>query len=283
MILDNPRQIAQDAIKASVAKDIWDRNAEFVRKLREEVNSHPVTRHPAIKALSEGRFDKETLKTVHLEYRHAIVQVFTDALLMAQATSRQLEDRVGLAPGTKMQARFLLTLNDLDEFGFKPGTDKNGYYKGNPLLAHYPLFEALMDDYGIPQEVRQKYQPSDIARKTRDCLESSFDDFLLVTTLLAVGELEVVLFSPPLRKATEKVGLRTDQGYYFVHGTTEEQEVEAADDDHEADLWYLVTQGLTPDRYEDVRNKAIEYSDVWYKFWDHQMSLLDNKATAAAS
>lgn len=107
---------------------------------------HPVSHHPAIETLNNGEINKENLKRIHLEYRHAIVQTFTDALLMAQYQTKQLEPR--LHAGAKMFPRCLLSLNIFDEFGFRPGTDKDGYYQGNPEYAHYPLFEDVLDDFG---------------------------------------------------------------------------------------------------------------------------------------
>jgi hypothetical protein len=62
----------------------------FLKELRAEISNHPVSTHPAIQLLNDGVIDKETLKHIHLEYRHAIVQVFTDALLMAQFQTKQL-------------------------------------------------------------------------------------------------------------------------------------------------------------------------------------------------
>ncbi len=41
-----------------------------------------------------------SLNKNHLEYRHAIVQIFTDALLMAQFQTKQLEPK--LHSGAKM-------------------------------------------------------------------------------------------------------------------------------------------------------------------------------------
>ncbi|NAR61471.1 hypothetical protein GPS58_13785 [Acinetobacter haemolyticus] len=35
----------------------------------------------------------------------------------------------------------------LDEFGFRPGVDQDGYYSGNPEYAHYPLFEDVLNDF----------------------------------------------------------------------------------------------------------------------------------------
>ena len=65
------------------------------------------------------------------------MQTFTDALLMAQFQTKQLEPR--LHAGAKMFPRFLLSLNIFDEFGFRPGLDKDGYYQEilNMLIIPY--------------------------------------------------------------------------------------------------------------------------------------------------
>lgn len=271
--LDNPRQSAIAAMKASIPASRWEQNMLFVGRLREEIRHHPVSQHPAIQALNKGLFDRESMIKIHLEYRHAIVQVFTDALLMAQHQSLQLEPR--LAPGSKMPARFLLTLNILDEFGYRPGLDQNGYYQGNPAYAHYPLFERVLDEFGVSQVERRQYAPSGIAQIVRQFLVDSYSDYISVAALLAVAEEEVILFSPPLRRNTGVLGLDVDQGYYHVHGTTEDDTADANDDDHEDDLWLILAQAVQPEQYESLRSLCLCYCTLWSDFWSLQMRLLE--------
>ncbi|ENP5932890.1 hypothetical protein ACDZ46_004011, partial [Acinetobacter baumannii] len=224
----------------------------------------------AIETLNNGEINKENLKRIHLEYRHAIVQTFTDALLMAQYQTKQLEPR--LHAGAKMFPRCLLSLNIFDEFGFRPGTDKDGYYQGNPEYAHYPLFEDVLDDFEVTEEERQSYQPTEIAHQVREFLENSYKDYKAVSALLAVAEEEVILYSPPLRKATSAVGIAVEGGgYYHVHGVSEDETAEAADDDHEEDLWFILMQACTEEDYTYLENLCLEYCDLWEKFWDVQM------------
>uniref|UniRef100_UPI0022554F92 hypothetical protein n=1 Tax=Dyella silvatica TaxID=2992128 RepID=UPI0022554F92 len=204
------------------------------------------------------------------EYRHAIVQIFTDALLAAQLQSRQLEPR--LQPGAKLAPRFLLTLNDLDEFGFRPGLDVDSYYRGNPAYAHYPLFERVLDDYGIEPHVRESYVPSQSSQSVREYLDQSYGNYLDVVVLLAAAEEEVILFSPPLREATRALGINVDDGYYFVHGVSADETSDAADDDHEDDLWLILTQALTPDQYMRVQALCLRYCDLWAEFWTAQLA-----------
>ncbi|WP_218156322.1 hypothetical protein [Dyella sp. OK004] len=275
--LDQPRKKAVAAMRASIPDDAWRRNAAFVENLRHLIAHHPVARHRAIGVLNSGALDRATMRAIHLEYRHAIVQIFTDALLAAQLQTRQLEPR--LHPGAKLAPRFLITLNDLDEFGFRPGFDADGYYRGNPSYAHYPLFERVLDDYGITAQARQSYVPSSIARAVREFLEQSYGNYLDVTVLLAAAEEEVILFSPPLREATRALGINVNDGYYYVHGISEDASAEAADDDHENDLWLILTQALTPDQYQRVQQICMRYCDLWEQFWTAQLERLQT-ATA---
>jgi hypothetical protein len=272
--LNNPRQLAKDAIKASVPATLWLENQKFVNELRRSLKIHPVATHPAIAALNQSLFDKEQLKRIHLDYRHGVVQVFTDALLMAQYQTRQLEPR--LASGSKMYARFLVTLNNLDEFGFQPGVGEEGY-RGNPYNAHYPLFERVLDTLGTSVDDRSKYIPTEISDRIRKYLEQSYDSLCSLTTLLGVIEEEVILFSAPLRENASTVGVNVGSGYYFCHGTTEDLEVDANDDKHQDDLWHVLMQALTPDQYTEVANLCNTYCDLWVEFWDEQMNLLSVK------
>ena len=269
---NNPRQQAKETIRASIPPDLWLANSDFVAQLSHKVKNHQVAIHPAIDILNRGTFNQEQMVAIHLDYRHAIVQIFTDALLMAQYQTCQLEPR--LTPGSKMYARFLITLNDLDEFGFRPGLDKYGYYLGNPSQAHYPLFEKVLDQLGVSQHQRKRYLPTKVARQTRQFLENAYGDLCSVVSLLAVAEEEVVLFSAPLRENTRAVGIDVSSGYYACHGSNEDLLADARDDDHANDLWYVLTQALTPQRYDEIEKLVQEYCDLWVKFWDAQTSLL---------
>lgn len=268
--MDNPRKIAKKLIQRSLPLEVWDKNTKLSMQLQEKLSKHPVNSHRIIDMLNQGKFDKAKMKYIHLEYRHAIVQIFTDALLMAQYQSKQLEPR--LAPGSKIASRFLLTLNNLDEFGFRPGEDKNGYYRGNPKLAHYPLFEDLLDDYGITDHERLSHKPSKIAKQVRDFLEHSYHHFHLLIALLAVAEEAIVInFSPPLRKNTAMIDVEVNNGYYFVHGTSDQEDTKAYDDDHKDDLWFILTQAFTEDDYNFIEKKCLKYCDLWREFWDYQI------------
>jgi len=57
------------------------------------------------------------------------------------------------------------------------------------------------------------FQPS--ASRVRQYLEATYTDFSAVTSLLAVAEEEVVLFSAPLRENAKTVGVTVSSGYYL--------------------------------------------------------------------
>lgn len=268
--LNNPRRNALDAMKKSVTPSEWKRNTEFCESLKLKLRAHPMCQHPVLALLREGRLSLNAVQLVHLEYRHAIVQVFTDALLMAQAQARQIEPR--LPPGAKMAPRFLLTLNVLDEFGFCPGLDRSGYYRGSPQFAHYPLFESVLDDLGISPRERADYSPSGYASELQSFLQAAFFDYLSVLALLAAAEEQVIIFSPALRQAAAGVGADVGTGYYHVHGTSGQEGVDAHDDDHEDDLWAALTQALTPNDFARIEQIVLAYLDLWTRFWDHQQS-----------
>ncbi|KHO13882.1 hypothetical protein NT90_18825, partial [Acinetobacter baumannii] len=80
---NNPRKKALAGMKQSISAELWDKNLNFLNQLRVKISKHPVSHHPAIEILNNGEISKQNLKRIHLEYRHAIVQTFTDALLMA--------------------------------------------------------------------------------------------------------------------------------------------------------------------------------------------------------
>jgi hypothetical protein len=266
---EGPRRKAIAAMRNSLSAAAWNGNAEFITKLRTAIRQHPVASHPAIAALNSGTLPLAVMRHIHLEYRYAIVQIFTDALLMAQHLSHRLEPR--MPPGSKMPARFLLTLNDLDEFGFRPGTDSHGHYSGNPAYAHYPLFEAVCDDLGLSTAQRTEYAPSSIAQQVRSYLEAAYTDYDAVVALLAVAEEEVILYSPPLRQATKGLGIDVTTGYYFVHGVSTDETAAAADDAHEDDLWIILNQALEPRRHAAIQAMCLHYCDLWDKFWTEQL------------
>jgi hypothetical protein len=125
---------------------------------------------------------------------------------------------------------------------------------------------------------RSNFIPSSSARVVRDFLECSFDRYISVVALLAVAEQEVILFTPALRRAVAKLGINVDDGYYFVHGISDDDTANASDDYHENDLWHVLTQAITVDDYESISAQCMQYMDMWVRFWDRQAMLMNEDA-----
>jgi len=88
MEINNPRQLAREAIKASPAA-LWSENERFVANLRQRFNaaSHCSSSNSSTETKC---FNREQLQRIHLEYRSCYCAEFTDALLIAQYQSYQL-------------------------------------------------------------------------------------------------------------------------------------------------------------------------------------------------
>ncbi|WOD37249.1 hypothetical protein [Nodosilinea sp. E11] len=263
------RYIAKQAIEQSIPKSTWEKNERFTQHLLSQLKKHPISSHSVIEALNSSRFKKEELKLIHLDYRHAIVQIFTDALLAAQFQCRQLEPK--LKPGSKMFPRFLLSLNVLDEFGFAVGS-MDELYLGSPYNAHYPLFEELLCELGIGLNECETYVPSSISKQLREYLENSYSDLVSVVSLLAIAEEIVILFSAPLRESIKPLGIQVNSGYYSCHGSSSDSQAKAADDVHASDLWCIATQSLECEKYKDIEYMCQKYCDLWMDFWNFQMN-----------
>lgn len=262
-----PRESARKMLQEMTGHERFSKNTEFILKLRKKISVHSLSKNPTRSFMLRGGFDLEGIKKIHLEYRYAIVQPFTDALCAAQFRSYQLEDKGLCPPGGKLVPRFLLNLNCLDEFGFTPTCNDLKYYTGNPKYAHYPLFEEVMKKIGVNPSEYNKFIPSPEAQKAKELLLSSFEKFEEIITLLAVGEIQVILFSNALKVNTIKKGVDVSQGYYQVHGTEALGEINAHDDDHEDDCWAILASAITEDDYKRIETLAMTYLDAWDNFW----------------
>lgn len=277
--LDNPSENARLLMRSSVDESLLLQNEVFCSQLLHDIKSHPLFRNPAVDALQSGAFDKATLADVHLDFRHGGVQIFTDAIVMAQFHTRQLEPRLG-AKG-KMAPRFLLALNLLDEFGFRPGSgeSKNERYRGNPLLSHPLLFDAMLEEFGVDEFARDSFLESQAARQLRASFEGAFGDFWSLLVLLVVAEEIAMVYSPAMRRATSMVGVNVEHGYYMVHGSSEDTSATAFDDDHQRDAFEILLCTIEPHQYAEIRAVAMDCCMLWDYFWRAQMVRLPKEAS----
>jgi hypothetical protein len=277
--LENPSENARLLMRSSVNESLRLQNEVFCSQLLHDIKSHPLFRNPAVDALKSGAFDKATLRDVHLDFRHGGVQIFTDAIVMAQFHTRQLEPRLG-AKG-KMAPRFLLALNLLDEFGFRPGSgeSKNERYRGNPLLSHPLLFDAMLEEFGVDDFARDSFLESQAARQLRASFEGAFGDFWSLLVLLVVAEEIAMVYSPAMRRATSMVGVNVEHGYYMVHGSSEDTSATAFDDDHQRDAFEILLCTIEPHQYAEIRAVAMDCCTLWDYFWRAQMVRLPKEAS----
>ncbi len=253
-------------MQSSIGLEQWKANEVLVNELKELIHNHPINQHPVIDALNRGEYSLETMKRIHLEYRE-IVRIFTDALLMAQFSAYQVEDK--LKVGSKALPRFLLTLNVLDEFGFKYSEDnENGYFGGNPRQSHLILFEQLLTQLGISDRERNDFQPSEETLKIKQKMQSAYNNFNELIIYLCVCERVVILFSSAMRKNLELLGIDIDGGYYSVHGVSTDLNNEGYDDHHEYDMLNILTYCLNEfheEKYYIIQNMML---NLWQNFWN---------------
>lgn len=235
------RATAYSIVEHSLPKEAWVENAAFAEELVAMIGRHPLMKHPIAERMSQGGFDPEGLRYFHQEYHHAFAQPFTTALSQAMVLAAGLEDRLG-AIGT-ISARFLFTLNMLDELGYRAVESRFG---GSPLDSHYMRLQGIFDRLGIDDAVRRAYVPTDAAAACRGIVEENYGDYLRLTAALALIE----TIAPPFMGAVldnlqvhEAEG--NDADYYVEHAE--------GDDVHARDSWVALTQALTRDRYDEIR------------------------------
>jgi hypothetical protein len=265
-VLDKPRETGRDAVEKSVPKEVWKQNRAFCEDLKEIIKSHKIYRHPVIGVLNNETLNNDISRTIHYEFAYAFAQIFTDSLIYAMAKTSDLEKRLG--PNGKVSARFLLQLNLLDELGYKPAEKVTGDYSGNPNLAHYIQFtETLKDLGGKPEEIFS-YKPSAAAREARKTFEENYNNYSMLTCVLACAESVFTLFAGPWAKSVGRsTQVDVSRGYHKIH--VEDESGDFLDDEHSEDSWYLFAQAITPDQHEDLKESVEAWLDVWYDFGDN--------------
>lgn len=261
-IFNNTRKVVINKIRMSIDDRQWSENIKFVELLKETIIKHPVNTHPMIDRLDSGAVNKESLAKINLEYRHAIAQIFTDALLMAQYQARHLEQR--LAPGAKSYPRFILGLKVFDEFKFNANSLND---LANPEQGYYPLFEKILDKLDVGSIARKVYMPSKAAKKVRHYLEDSFYDYTSTIALLAVVEVMAMSFRKSLYNAFNALQLNVDE----LCKDKLINNVYALDQDQENDLWLALAQACTKEEFISIYELCLKYCELWEKFWDVQL------------
>ncbi|ANS41643.1 hypothetical protein Q5A_005805 [Serratia inhibens PRI-2C] len=255
------RQLGRDAIAATVEKNNYQRNHKFAKRLIDRVESHPLMTNPILSKMNGGEFDLNQMKVFHLEFYHAFAQVFTDAVIEALSSAKQLEGRLGAR--AKMAARFLLQINLLDELGFHPGTGSDGSYNGQPALAHYVQFFNTIEQLGMSENEVKAWMPMSSSVACRATFENAYGDYPQLVALLAVAETVFHDFATPWAKSVDvATDIDVSRGYHSIHVETETGE--SIEDGHSEDAWILFCQAITEDRFEEM----VQRVDLWLKVWN---------------
>ncbi|MBF2719393.1 hypothetical protein IP510_05805 [Psychrobacter sp. NG254] len=266
------RQDTTHLLRQSISHKDWLGNSKEVESIKNKIEQHQLFNHSIIEKLNQGELSLPHVQFIHLEYQHSIVEIFTDALLMAQFQAKQLDEKI--VSSIKMQSRFLLSLNIIDEFGLSQGKQGNI----TSLNAHFCLYKKVLVDLGISPQDELNHQYTDESQNLRNYLESAYESYPMLILLLAVAEQQVIAFSSALKNAVEHLGVDIKDGYYYVHGTTEEDTKSASDDLHENDLWLLLTHSLHLSSVPDLKQAALDYCNYWDSFWS-KMSNIENDNT----
>jgi pyrroloquinoline quinone (PQQ) biosynthesis protein C len=235
------RTTAYAIVQACLPPELWASNNALVEQLFGMIRSHALMQHPIIGRMGGGGFDAEGLRYFHLEYQHAFAQPFTTALSQAMVLAAGLEDRLG--PIGPISARFLLTLNLLDELGFRA---RDRGYGGTPDESHYMRLQGIFDQLGVDPEQRRSYAPSPSAARCRGIMEESYGDYVRLTAALALIETIAPPFMGAMLGNLQAQRARAgDDEYYEEHAE--------GDDVHARDSWVALAQAITPDRHEEIR------------------------------
>ena len=262
---ENARLEALSFIKKSIPPTLWNKHVHEVQQLKQTCLQHPLFQHPILTRLNNQTLSLEQLKLIHLNYFTAIVKTFTDALSMVIYQALQLENHENIHEvdrvHAKAHARYLLSLNLIDELGF------NTYELSlsSPAKSHLVYFIDLLKLLQInpldqKQVVTEAYDLNQF-----NLPHLPFYDHLLL--ILACAELQVIKYSEALRINLEKHDVQFTYGYYACHGVVDDSEKLANDDNHEDDIWALLTQCFNEKNSQNYIKIQTQYLGLWDHFW----------------
>lgn len=267
----NPREQAYIAIETS-AKKInvdYNKNKDSVNQFLSEMRKHRLFSHPVFRALRDGEFNKKALQELHLDYR-LIVKQFTDIILMTQFKTRELSV---LSDDIFMATRFLITLNIFDELGYWPGENQ---YLGHPSLSHFRLFDKVISDLEITDVEKNDFSNSLEAKHLYEYLENSMQNLNALLVYLIITEEGAMYYSPAMRESAKQYGVDVSQGYYNVHGDTEDELTEGEDDLHQDDIVRIMQLVINKDNQQDFLSLSETICNLWADFWDAQYNRINN-------
>lgn len=233
-------------IENSLSPELWKKNTQAICNFKQSTSDHALFKHPILTRLHQSQLNIEQLKFIHFNYFTAIVKNFTDALSMTIYQAFQLESHHNIKAqdriAAKVYARYLLSLNLIDELGF----NTHQLEKSSPSKSHLVYFLKLIQQLklNISDQKQLEFETLALAQFIQEHMHS-YADLLLI---LACTELQVIKFSEALRTNLAAYNPVFTQGYYACHGIAETCSTTLANDDnHEDDIWILFTQCYKPE------------------------------------
>ncbi|MDR0237280.1 hypothetical protein [Acinetobacter sp.] len=254
-------------IKNSLSAELWEQNVQAISQLKQQTIQHALFQHPLLDQLNQSQLSLEQLKFIHTNYFTAIVKNFTDALSMAIYQAVCLEKNNNIQQknriASKIYARYLLSLNLIDELGF------NTYQleQSSASKSHLVYFLKLMQQLSLNPLDQGKTQAEAFA--LADYIYKHLNSYTDLLLILACTELQVIKFSEALRNNMSNFNSIYIEGYYACHGLADQDgSTLANDDNHEDDIWTLLTQCLTPENEQHLHQIQTEYLALWNNFWN---------------
>ena len=267
------RKAALEFIQHSIPASLWNKHVNEVRQLKQSCTQHPLFEHPILTRLNNQMLSLDQLKFIHLHCFTAIVKTFTDILSMVIYQALQLEQHENIHHAdrvhAKAHARYLLSLNLIDELGF----NTHELSLSSPAKSHLIYYMDLLNSLQVqPLNSEQVVLEAHALNQFIQEQLSSYNGLLLI---LACAELQVIQFSEALRVNLEKYNPEFTEGYYACHGVVDHSEKLANDNNHEEDLWVLLTQSYSCDQQSQYEKLIQQYLQLWENFWSkmHQMTL----------
>ena len=259
------RREALDFIQSSIDAEHWTANAQIEQNFKKLIDEHPLFELEILKDLNHQKLTIDQLKVIHINYLHSIVKIFTDALSMLIFQAYSLDTNPNIFPEkrvvSKIYARYLLSLNLLDELGF----DTIHLNKSSPAKSHLAYYLQLLKQLDIDglQTQSAQQQAYDIA----EFIQKNYNNYAALLLILSITEKQVIVFSEALSLNLAKYNAEFQQGYYSCYGVADEQDHLANDDNHENDLWYLFIQAFEAKNHQTLSNVLEDYLNLWCNFW----------------
>lgn len=258
-------------IHQSLPTHQWQYNEVEIHALKNAMLNHSLFQHPILKQMLEQHLTLEHLQKIHIHYFHAIVHIFTDALSMLIFQTQQLDHAINLKAESrhiaKIYARYLLSLNLIDELGFNSAKLE----KSSPNKSHLVYFTQLIEQLDISSDST----PCAEAQHIRDFIKNHYNEYSHLLLILACTEKQVIYFSQALSQNLYKYDPKYCQGYYECHGEADHSDRLANDDNHEDDLWCLLTQCYVKQNEQTLTILEQEYLTLWANFWSKMQSMQD--------